>query len=186
MNWMQNCEQFFRIGPRAMTDSQFTELLSKCRIWNGWTGLEQLHAQSLKEPSQAHRILFPFLMSKGDPGKDDGQLCSALLEVLTEAVGHRVVEDVILAEWSRLSDPIRWNFIWSVYNHKNISLDFAVKLFDHPDSRTQQRHLIVAALAAGEERPGRQERVRDLAKRIGSYSDPDRQASLDVFLAMLA
>ena len=166
-----------------MTDTEFIETLSKCRIWNYYAGLEDLRTQSMKAPSQALRIIWPFLISKVDPGNDDGQLCMALFELLTEAVGQQTMEELLLSEWPRLNDAVRRNFTWSVHNHKSVSLNFAVRLFDHPDTRTEQRHHIVAGLAAGDDRPRRADYVVDLAKRIGSYADPDRQAILDGFVS---
>jgi hypothetical protein len=157
--------------------------LLTCTIANGYAGVDEFKAFACVHPEAALRITWTVLTGREDPGRDDGALCIELLEIVTEAAGRQAVEELVLGAWSSLSDPIRRNIVVVAGSAKAMSAELAIKLFNHPDTRIEQRHRIVAGLAAGDERPGREGYVVDLAKRIGSYSDSDRQTTLDRFVA---
>ena len=157
--------------------------LLTCTIANGYAGVDEFKAYARVHPEAALRIAWTVVTGREDPGRDDGALCVELLETVTEAAGRQAVEELVLGGWPCLSDPIRRNIVVVAGSAKAMSAELAIKLFNHPETRTEQRHRIVAGLAAEDSRPGREGYVVDLAKRIGSYSDPDRQATLDRFVS---
>lgn len=171
----------------AMTDKKqiILESMRVCTIANGYAGLDEFKQFAQEQPDSAVRVAWDILLNRSDPGRDDGALCVELLRTISVVAGQARIEDLILKQWDQLSDPIRKNLTEGAACRDIFSINFAEHLFSLPSTRVDQRHQIVAGLAAGDDR-NCDTVIRSMAQRIGSYPDAHRHKILDRFTQDIA
>jgi hypothetical protein len=156
--------------------------LSACTIVNDYDGFDEYLAFAKHSPETAVAIGWSVLTGSGDPGQDDHALCVDLMKALNKVGGQEAIEQLILANWASLSDPIRFNIVIGAGAPKVVSTKLGLKLFFHPATRTEQRHLIAAGFASNRPDDISPQTILDLVRQIGHYDENARQAVLNSFV----
>lgn len=118
-----------------------------------------------------------------DDHRVDPAECVRLWSRVRAEVGAAALEARVEAAWARLPGNARRNVAYAAHDAEAVSTELLVRLFHHADSTVEDRHRLLAALAASaSDRAGAAAEVRALADDVGRYADARRQRLLNRFL----
>lgn len=155
-----------------------TPLLARI-LRRDFDALDDLERLAEHAPQEAAPIAEAVLTAPGE--RDDAAVCIVMLEVLNRTRGRNAVEEWLLGCWESFDELTRSNVACGASSPEALSTDFAVRLFQLPQTSVQNRHLLVAGLASSALHRHCESLVLDLIDRIGSYDDPHRQRILEQF-----
>ena len=142
--------------------------------------IRRLNDLALAEPRTYSEKIRMFILSKE---YSDEMGCGVLLELLSQSEGRAHVEQWVEDSWANAPAEAKRKICYWVHIPDGMSNELAVRLFRDSSSTVAQRHLLAAGLAATARNRNIEGLVPELVKEIGEYADPERQESLNGFLA---
>lgn len=120
----------------------------------------------------------------GDDLRANPEECVRLFKDVQGVLGGRALEAHVETTWDTLSSNGRRNLAYAAHDPSVLSTRLLVRLFRRQASTVEDRHRLLAALAASaRHRTDAAGEIKGLVEEVGAYSDDRRQRTLNRFLA---
>ena len=141
--------------------------------------MDNFKSYMTNDPNLCSEIITTLLLSQ--EWGDDPSLCGYAMQHLQKMWGPSRVAEWITGLWPSLPWIVKRKILYCIGYSSDccISTDLALRLFEHPAASVNDRHLILAGLAATAEARDCVALLFELIPKIGRHNDPERQATLD-------